>query len=346
MMTGTEIGGRGAGGSPDEMGGPAAGAGGGGWQRSFEFLVELANCLTEYGAAVYEIEAVLAKVARHLQVGGSFLIHNQALFITPAGGTMPKTSVSLLPSGSPNISKMEAVGDVVHSLLAGEIDISQSRERLRAVAVEPEAYGPISDYASWPLMGAGFAIYFGGAVNECIVGALISATLFKINQYFSRVNDPERRRMFEPVAAATASFLAIAGAVVFPPLSVAIAVSAGLMMLMPGLALTKALNEIALGHTVTGMSRFLNALTILLLMASGVFLGTKLDQMFHLTAADYEPVEAGFGLLLFGVVVATYSCCVYAKVRQRHFPYVLAVAMVMSAVIIGGSKTLGPSLST
>ena len=321
-------------------------------QERYDLLIFLANMLAEYGETAYEIEDVLAKAGTYLKIEGHYMVLGSVLLVTSESEKMQRFSMRLLPSGTPVLNKLEQVRDVIHSLISGNTDPKEARKKLESIKDQKEAFGKFLKFLCWPLVGGGFAVFFGGSLNECIAGAFISSVLYFIYIYFSGLNSTEKRRMFEPVASIAASFLAILCSYIYkhiffvPNLSVGIASLSGMMMLMPGLTLTKAMNEIALGHTISGMSRFLNALTTLMFMATGIFLATKLKSILDISQASFSPQPANIWIVLTAIIGATYGLCVYASVKHRHFLWVLMVTIFVSMLIIKGSDFLSPVLAT
>ena len=66
---------------------------------------------------------------------------------------------------------------------------------------------------------------------------------------------PQAARVLEPVAALLAAALAVTAASVLGPMSVQVATLSGLIVLLPGLGLTVAINELASRHLISGASR-------------------------------------------------------------------------------------------
>ena len=315
-------------------------------QESFDFIFYLASLLAEYGQTVFEIEEVLINLTEYLKLDYKFFTLNKALWVSTEINDTPQTFMKPLHSGRPELNKLEAIRKVLQSIQKEKINIHTARIELEKIEKANDDYHPFIEFLSWPLLGGGFAVYYGGGLNECMVAAFIAVILFLINDIFKRVRNFEHHKIFEPIAAIVSSLLAVFAALFISPLSVSIAALCGMMIILPGFSLTKGLNEIALEHTISGSSRLLGAITTLILMASGVFLASKIYELMHLPPIDNYAVQPGIWLILLGVIASTLALCVYVKVRPRHIIWVLIVAIIISFILIDGAKLLGPSLST
>jgi uncharacterized membrane protein YjjB (DUF3815 family) len=118
------------------------------------------------------------------------------------------------------------------------------------------------------------------------------------------------RRLFEPVAAVTASALATAAAVWIVPLEPTVTVLGGLAVLLPGFAVTVALEELAARHLMAGTARLMGALTSFLLLGLGVALVTTMVGLLGVAARPaatatfplwIDAAAAVLGLFAFGI---------------------------------------------
>ncbi|HBM17317.1 MAG TPA: hypothetical protein DD381_13400 [Lentisphaeria bacterium] len=315
-------------------------------QEYFDFVFYLASMLAEYGQTVFEIEEILINLCAFLKLDYKFFTLNKALWISTLINNTPQSFMKPLSSGKPDLNKLEAMRKVLQNIRNGKIRIHEARIEMEKIKESNDEYHPFIEFLSWPLLGGGFAVYYGGGLNECITAGSIAVVLYLINDIFKRVKNFEHRKIFEPIAAIVSSILAVFAALIISPLSVPIATLCGMMIILPGFSLTKGLNEIALDHTISGMSRLLGAITTLILMASGVFLGSKIYLLLHFPPINNYSLRPGLWLTLGGIIASICALCVYVKVKAKHIIWVTLVAIVISFPLIKSAAYLGPSLST
>src|SRR5690606_28871582 len=90
---------------------------------------------------------------------------------------------------------------------------------------------------------------------------------------------PQMREAGEALAALTAAFVAIGVAAFVGPLNLNTVIIAALIVLVPGMSLTNAVNELTSQHLVSGTARFAGAMATLLKLTVGSALALALAQL-------------------------------------------------------------------
>lgn len=115
-------------------------------------------------------------------------------------------------------------------------------------------------------------MFFGGGLAEVAVAGSIGLALGVLAIFAQRSTD--QARVFELVGAAFAAFSAsLASAYV--DVSASLATVAALIVLLPGMALTVAMTELATRHLIAGTARLMSAVIVLLELVVGVALGER-----------------------------------------------------------------------
>jgi uncharacterized membrane protein YjjB (DUF3815 family) len=97
--------------------------------------------------------------------------------------------------------------------------------------------------------------------------------------------------VLEPLAATLATLVSVLAAWAMPPVSVYIATLAGIIVLIPGLTLTVAINELTMRHLVAGSTRLAGAAMLFLEIGVGVMLGSQLARLLPaVRATQLQPI--------------------------------------------------------
>jgi uncharacterized membrane protein YjjB (DUF3815 family) len=135
-------------------------------------------------------------------------------------------------------------------------------------------------------------------------------------------------RVFEFVAALLATFGAMVFSQLVWPVSVGPTILASLIILLPGLSLTLALNELATGHLVSGTARFTGAMMTFLKIGLGVGLGQKLALFVPVPLPEVVAVSLPEWTLWASLVVTPFALVVLFRARWRESLWILAGALV------------------
>jgi uncharacterized membrane protein YjjB (DUF3815 family) len=192
------------------------------------------------------------------------------------------------------------------------------------------------------LTSAAAARFFGGGVREIAVAATIGLATGAIAALTGRV--PGLGRVFEPLAAALAAFLAVIAAHVVGPLSGYTATVAGLIVLIPGFTLTVAMIEIATRNLVSGTARLAGAGGTFLAIGFGFALGTKLAGAMVGVPVESEPVPLPAWTEIVALLAAPAGFTVLLRALPRDMLWIGLVGALTFAGTRLGSIFLGPEL--
>lgn len=158
----------------------------------------------------------------------------------------------------------------------------------------------------------------------------------------------ELKRVFEPVAAFTASAITPLLGLLLGPFAISHTMLAGLIVLMPGLTLTVAMIELSTQHLSSGTSRLNSAFITFLAIGFGVAVGSSaislLAGMITGPIAASRPIPLPGWTLIPALLVMPLAFTILLRAHRGDGPWI-----VLAGVIgVGGSRfgemLLGPQL--
>ena len=155
---------------------------------------------------------------------------------------------------------------------------------------------------------------------------------------------PALGRVFEPVAAFVAAFLAGAAAALGGPLSPYVATLAGLIVLIPGFPLTVAMTELAMRHLVSGTARLAGAAMTFLAIAFGATAGGTVAVFAFGPAPVVTPLALPDWTLPAALVLAPLAFTVLLRAEARDAPAIVGAGICGFAGSRAGALVLGPAL--
>ena len=238
-----------------------------------------ARLILENGGETYRVEETVTRM------GHAFGFEEVEAFAVPSGifisyrkgdGNI-ETAVKRVRKGATDLTRVDAVNAISRQMEAEQLTCEEVMERLRAVESRR------AQLTKWQLMLAlclssgGWAVMFGGAGWDAVVAFVVST----LAQGVAYLLDRARMRSF--VGTLTGCFL---GTILpmffhmFTGLLVTDAcIAACLMPMLPGLAMTNAVQDTMRGDMVSGISSATSALLTASMIAGGALVGAALFRL-------------------------------------------------------------------
>lgn len=306
-----------------------------------DFLVALGVALHAYGTPTHRIEEALTEVATRHGLRAQFLVTPTSLQASFGRGRARVHYLERVNAGELDLLKLTRLHRLLQAAYLGDIDPGPARIEVEEIQAQPPTYPR-------PILALGFAlasaaaarVFSGGpaeiGVSGC-VGLLVGITVV----YGSGIGRLNRLlvSLGSFLAATTIGLVANEIGIVR-----SICVLASLIVLLPGMMLTSAMQELALGHLVSGTARMTGAILTLLQMGLGVALGTRvIDTLTHpITVESPAPMAAWTApVAIFFVALA---CTILYRGRLRDFLTVLPMSYLAYFAAKYGQLWLGPEV--
>lgn len=230
--------------------------------------------ILENGGETYRVEETITRM------GHAFGFTEVESFAVPSGlfisyrkadGTI-ETAVKRVRKGSTDLTRVDAVNAISRQMEQEPLTCEEVMEKLRAVENRKAGLSKLQLTAAVGLSAGGWAIMFGGSLLDGAVALLVAF----LAQGIAFLQDRAGMRSF--VSTLTGSFLGT----ILPMmlhlatgwLTVDAAVAACLMPLLPGLAMTNAVQDTMRGDMVSGIASATSAILTAAMVAGGALIGT------------------------------------------------------------------------
>lgn len=306
------------------------------------FVLRLGHALHTSGYSADRLEEALSAASDQLGIHGQFFSTPTSIMASFGPQDDQRTFLLRVEPGESNLGKLASVDEVTREVLNGRLTPAEGTSQLDAIERRPPTYNRWLTTIAFGVASGSAARFLGGGLNECLAGLAIGLVIGLLALFTSRVHG--LNRVFEPVAALTASMLAALLAVLGFKVSVFLATLAGVIVLIPGLMLTTAMTELSTRHLASGTARFMGAVVLLLGIAFGIALGTKLVGVTLGDVRSTAPVALPEWTLLVSLVLTPLSFVVLLKAAPRDAGWiVLAGALSFTGARLG-AMVLGPEL--
>jgi uncharacterized membrane protein YjjP (DUF1212 family) len=318
-------------------------------RQTLDLALELAEAMFRYGAGALEVEASIIAVTaafglRDVEVD----ITNQSVVINYAKpDAVPVTVMRVVRSWTNNYAGLSQVHQLVTDIVRGHADRTEARQRLKAITRSPKPY------ARWMAMAASAAFagtivaFIGGSPAASLVAVFTSLLVELVSRTLGKWRIPD----FFTTAAATClvTFLALAFRELQVPLSPAIVIAGGIIMLLPTGRLVSAVQDAINGFPVTAAGRFLSAFLTFGALVAGISVGLVAGSLAGIGVPDV--LDAGQGAYPAGiqallVVLATALVCITEQTRPAMIlPTALVALFGFTVYVLVQAGGLGDRLS-
>lgn len=309
--------------------------------RAARFLMKLAGALHMYGMPAHRLELALTQASDFLGVDGRYMATPTSIVASIGPPGSHQTYMERCAPGRLNLGKQTALHQLICDVADRRLTLEEAVEILDSLKEDMGPRKRLVAVAGFSLAAAATAIFFDGGSREALAAGLVGLGIGTLVQLASL---SQRLSIVLPLLAGlTASLLGALAQTFLGPVFALIPVLAGLIILIPSLNLTIAVNELAHASLVAGTARLGGALMAFLQIAFGVALGNKLIARFDLVRAGATEALPVW-VLAVAVVVAAIASTVLFKARTRDLPVILLTMAISFAGSRLGSMALGPEL--
>jgi uncharacterized membrane protein YjjP (DUF1212 family) len=301
-----------------------------GYAARLAFVVELAEHLHAYGTTAQRLEGALNAVAASLHLECEPWSNPTGLILTFSDPQRPPgesdtTRVIRLPPGDTDLAKLCAVDRIAEEVMAGRLGLAEGHAALRALHRPPSRR-----WRAMQLFGFGLA---AGSVAGLLrlpwleIGVVgVTGVVIGLLELAGR-RHLQVKEAGEALAALVAGFVAILVAAYVAPLNLNTVIIASLIVLLPGMSLTNAVNELTSQHLGSGTARFAGALATLMKLTVGSALALALAKLAgvdpQVRALRPQPDVVEWAAL----VIAAFSFAVLFRAKARDYPVVMLAAI-------------------
>jgi len=290
-------------------------------QEAVGFVLALGRALHSAGYSAQRLESVLTMVATRLKLADPQVFSTPTSLNVSFGDERNQRSFMLrVQPGETNLGRLADLDAATLDVMRGTISIGNGIDAIKRIIATPTHYPTALSLVAFGVLSAAIARFFGGGVAEILVGGITGLFIGVLAWIAGKW--PPLGRMFEPAAAFLGTALATALVKLFGPMSLYIATVAGIVALLPGLALTTAMSELANRHLAAGTARLSGAFMTFLGIAFGVALGNKVTESVLGTFATAQPRTSDGWTLWLALAAAPVGLAIVLSAKPRDIGWI------------------------
>lgn len=277
-------------------------------EEKYRLIVRLAKMLHSYGTSSFRVEGYVTKVIEHWNVDCDILDSPTSLsFSFSDGGHDGKALLVRSKPGDINLGALTKVTKLIDRILDDEctlVDVSKELDRIES---EKPYYNSFLEFLSFALGSGGFSLLYDSNWVTCFISVLLGGVVYFLWKYAMR--HPFMIGMFEIISALISAVLASVLSLFFPTLSIPIAILSAVIVYVPGLSISLALEELSSRGLLAGTARLMDAFVVLVKLIIGALVGVqlmeKLLEIPHSYIVDpVSPLTKGMAIVLLSFCLA------------------------------------------
>ncbi len=295
------------------------------------FVTELARRLHLAGVSSSRLEGAVRSVASAIGARCEIWATPTGILMSLSDAALPngtqETRVLRLDPGEINLGVLTKLDTIAEQVVHGAMSLDAAWEAMHRLDTPSTTKQQLATVAAFGLAAASVAgLLRTGWIDVSVSGAigLLIGWIALLAQ-----RRPHLGAAFEAVAAIIATILATAFAHFVAPLSLQTVIVAALIVLMPGLALTTAVSELASQQLVTGTARFAGAMTVLFKLTFGSVAASQLMRALGWAPLMGTPESLPQQVEIVATIAAALSFAVLFRAQRRD------VLLVMGSAILG-----------
>lgn len=312
------------------------------------FVVELAEHLHAYGTTAQRLEGTMISVTQRLGLECEPWINPTGMVLSFSDPMRPPgdsdtTRVIRMPPGDTDLYKLCETDRIAEQVMAGEMDLAEGYAALRALdARQPGRWGKALQVLAFAMVAMGLAgvwrlpwqdIATAGTIG-LLIGALDLATR----------NGTRLKEAQEALAGMLAGVVAILVSAFVVPLNLNTVIIASLIVMLPGMALTNAINELTSQHLVSGTARFSGAITTVLKLTIGTIIALTLMQLLGVEPQVRALRPQAQWVEWAGLAIAAGAFAILFRAARRDVLLVMAAAASGFLISRWVGAALGPNI--
>ena len=309
------------------------------------FVVELAQHLHAYGTTAQRLEGAIESVGKRLGLECEPWVNPTGMilaFSDPAqpAGASDTTRVLRVGLGDTDLYKLCEADRIAEDVMAGRLQLVDGLAALRALDRPADARTRAMQMLGFGLASAAVAGLLRLPWLDIATAGLIGLLIGLLDSVASR--RPRLSEAFDALAGLVAGTVVIAVSCFVAPLNLNTVIIASLIVLLPGMALTNAMNELTSRHLVSGTARFAGALTTILKLTIGTAIALSVAQLGGLEPAVRALRPQPDWVVWCALAVGAFAFAVLFRAHRRDYPLVMAAAVSGYLISRYGGEAFGP----
>ena len=232
--------------------------------------------IMENGGETYRAEETINRMGCGfgLDQVDSFAVPSGLFISYKSNDGNPVTSVRRVRREGRNLTRVDEANQVSRLVAAGKMDCPQALARLREIECDPGSFAGMWCLPAAFLCAAGFTLLFGGSLLSVAVAGTVAVLVQLMESLLAGFRT--RGLAASILGGLLTALLPLLLSRIIPALDTDLVIAGAVMPLVPGLAMTNAVQDTMRGDMVSGISHGVQAILTACLIAGGALLAVEI----------------------------------------------------------------------
>ncbi|MCT4615324.1 MAG: threonine/serine exporter family protein [Marinifilaceae bacterium] len=293
----------------------------------YKFIVILGKALHTYGVPSYKSQIYLNEIAAKKGIKASFMdtpTYINYVFYEENDHTY--NYIECVPPGELNLGALSKVVEITKDVLNNSMGFAEARKAIERINNSSLGYGKFTELAAFIAASGGFCIILDAGISSSICASFMGALVYFIT-YLSGKSNYIKSTLECLVGFAATIFIGLSS-LVFDNINISMTILASIIVFIPGLSLTTALEEITSRSLVSGTSKLADALVSLFKQFFGVALGLAVLPLFADIQQDEVINRIPSYIDFFAIIILALSLCPVFKIRPKHITFCVMAGFI------------------
>jgi len=312
--------------------------------KKYQFIVEIGKALHIYGIPSYKIQSYLTQVAKTKGITGSFMDLPTWVNYVFYDEKNSYNYVECIPPGSLNLGAFSRIDELTNKVIDSGMEVDEIDKELKIIHAKTKEVNHFILTLAYAFAAGSFSLMIGtnwiSFAFSILLGSLTYLFVYLANKskYVESV--------LESLCALVVTIFACLLTFIFPDFNLGLTILASIIIFIPGLAITTALEEITSKSLVAGGAKLFDAMVVLFKQFFGVILGLGL--MTSLLDIDLTHYESNMPQWTIFCAIPIFSICTLPifQVRKKDMFFGILTGIFAFFITVFLSSGLGILVST
>lgn len=247
--------------------------------EKYKFIVQLGKALHTYGVPSYKSQLYLSQIAEMKGFKGSFMDTptwiNYTFF---EDDDHTYNHVECVPPGELNLGALSRITEIADGVISNKLTSEEALREIKLIRFKRLGYGKVVEMFAYIASAGAFCIILDTSWASVILASVIGAIIYAITLWSKKSNYISA--ILESLVALIATILTVTTSLFVDQIDVSMTILASIIVFIPGLSITTALEEITSKSLVSGTAKLFDALVSLFKQFFGVALGLTVLALF------------------------------------------------------------------
>lgn len=295
--------------------------------EKYKFIVQLGKALHTYGVPSYKSQIYLTEIAEKKGIKGSFMDTPTWInYVFYEEDEQTYNYVECVHPGDLNLGALSRIVEITNGVISNAISFEQAKVEIERLKTAPLSYGKILESLAFILSAGAFSMILDTSWASAITASFIGAIIYGITILAQKSG--YIRSALESLVAFVATVITGLLSLHFEQINISMTILASIIVFIPGLSITTALEEITSRSLVSGTAKLFDALVSLFKQFFGVVLGLAILPLFIDLQPNHVVNDVPEWLDYFAIVTLALSLGIVFKVRSRDILYCVIAGFV------------------